>query len=166
MVRQEAPDSEHFVSDHTLAKSLVSSQMKNAQIATEIELEIRREMALLVTDLIDGDLGDLPKDSIAIFKLSKKKRLEPVIEKEADELSKEDLLKHRDKVDKDILKELKNLLDLGALQKRLRKGCANLMTARWKRMADPSLEIEARFCTRGFQDLQLTVPRHHDKDRD
>ena len=146
------------MSDHTLAENYVISQMKDAQLATEIEPEIPREFALLFTDLIDGDLGDLPKDSIAVFKLSKKKRLEPVIEKEADELSKENLLKHRNKVDKAILKELKNWLDLGALQKRLRKGCANLMTARWvirwKRMADGSLEIGARFCIRGFQDLK------------
>ena len=42
----------------------------------DVKFEMPREIALLVTDLIDSDLGDLPEDSIAVFKLHKK-RLEP-----------------------------------------------------------------------------------------
>ena len=81
-----------------------------------------------------------------------------MIQKEADELTKEDLIKHKDKVDTAILKELANWLELGALQKRLRKGSQDLMTSQWvirgKRMADGTLAIKARLRIRGFQDLQ------------
>ena len=35
-------------------------------------------MALLVTDLVDGDLGYIDSDSVVVFKLSKKRKLEPV----------------------------------------------------------------------------------------
>ena len=40
MSRKEAPDAEHFVSDYTLAQSYVSSQIKGAPSAMEIELEM------------------------------------------------------------------------------------------------------------------------------
>ena len=61
-------------------------------------------------------------------------------------------------MDQAILEELSKWIELGALQKRLREGSTNLMSARWvirwKRQPDGTLEVKACFCIRGFQDLQ------------
>eukprot|EP00959_Pyramimonas_sp_CCMP1952_P029482 619263-Pyramimonas_sp.AAC.1 len=54
-----------------------------------------------------------------------------VIEREADELNKDDLIKHRVEVEKAMSKEPGNWIELGALKQRSRRGCTNLMDSRW-----------------------------------
>ena len=123
------PDAEHFVSDHFLARHVATKP--GEQTLVEIEFEMPREIAFLVTDVDIGNLEEISPNDMVIFKVAKGKKLEPVLQKEADELSKEDIKQHQGKVDKSILKELASWIDLGTLQKRLRKGCTNSMTARW-----------------------------------
>ena len=81
---------------------------KNKVFTDEVELELPKEIALLVTNVNGQCLGELPEDHVAAFKIKKDLRLQPVIQKEAEELTKEDLIKHKDKADTAILQELAN----------------------------------------------------------
>ena len=151
--RKSPPDAEHLVSDDHYVMTA-----SGKQTVVEVEFEMPAFMAKLVTDVGMDDVRDIGDDSLVAFKMNKQRKLEPVIDKEADELTADDIKRHQAEVDKAIIKELTSWIELGALQQRLRKGCTNLMTARWvirwKRMADGTPVIKARLCIRGFQDLQ------------
>ena len=93
-----APVAEHFVSDHVLADHFIASQGKE-NVHTEFELELPKYLALLVEEIDPENLHKMTDDEVAIFKVnSKTSKLEPVIKKEADELSSEDIRKNQDKV--------------------------------------------------------------------
>ena len=115
LARKEAPDPEHFVSDFVLSDHFLSSQASGKDRA-EFEIEMPKHLALLVDGITSESIDNTVEDMNVVFRVNgKTKKLEPVILKEADELSKEDIIKNQDKVDKAILKELACWVDLGAL---------------------------------------------------
>ena len=124
----------------------------------DLELELPREIALLVVGLLEHDIDQDQQVILTMSGQKDDKKGKAVIAREADELSTEDIKRHQKGVDDACLGELKNWLDLGALKMRERKGCTNLMTSRWvirwKRKPDESLVIKARLCIKGFQDRQ------------
>lgn len=59
-----------------------------------------KHLALLVNGITSESIGNTDGDMNVVFRVNgKTKKLEPVILKEADELSKEDIMKDQDKVD-------------------------------------------------------------------
>ncbi|CAK0892089.1 unnamed protein product, partial [Prorocentrum cordatum] len=143
---------------------LLENTEKEMQV---LEVEFESEISRLV--IMTTDARDLPKSEIfslfandeghrVILSVNSTGKTKMVIEREADELNKDDLIKHRVEVEKAMPKELGNWIELGALKQRSRLGCTNLMDSRWvirwKKQPDGKLAVEARLCIKGFQDLQ------------
>eukprot|EP00959_Pyramimonas_sp_CCMP1952_P236522 4942828-Pyramimonas_sp.AAC.1 len=105
-----------------------------------LEVEFESEISRLVILTIDEH--KLPKSEIfflfandgghrVILSVNSTGKTKMVIEREAGELNKDDLIKHRVEVEKAMSKELGNWIELGALKQRSRIGCTNLMDSRW-----------------------------------
>ena len=108
----------------------------------------------------EGDASAmLPSDyHYVVLAVSSSGKTKMVVERAANELTKEDLIKHSVDVEKAMAKELGNWMELGALQQRSRQGCTNLMDSRWvirwKKQTDGTLTIKARSCIKGFTDRE------------
>ena len=86
---------------------------------------------------------------------------QPCIERGADSLTKEQLMKHAKGVEEACLLELRKWVNLGALKIRPRVGSPNIMDSRWvirfKRMPDGTMIIKAKLRIRGFKDGQIEM---------
>ena len=106
LAREVAPDSEYFVSDLVLSTHLVGDRASE-KVESEFELEMPRYMERLLEDTTGTGIEDMTENETVVFKFNRKtSKLEPVIQKDADELSNEDAVKNQAQVDQAILKEL------------------------------------------------------------
>ncbi|CAK0873269.1 unnamed protein product [Prorocentrum cordatum] len=165
---QSPPDAEYWLDSRVLEAVEVATYLENTEKEMQVlEVEFESEISRLV--IMTTDAHDLPKSEIfslfandgghrVILSVNSTGKTKMVIEREADELNKDDLIKHRVEVEKAMSKELGNCIELGALKQRSRLGCTNLMDSRWvirwKKQPDGKLAIKARLCIKGFKDLQ------------
>ncbi|CAK0851968.1 unnamed protein product [Prorocentrum cordatum] len=167
------PDAEYWLDSRVLEAVEVATHLENTERETQaLEVEFGSEISRLV--IMTSDTHDFPKSEIfSLFANDERHRIilpvnstgktKMVIEREADELNKEDLIKHRVEVEKAMSKELGNWIELGALKQRSRQGCTNLMDSRWvirwKKQPDGKLAVKARLCIKGFKTVQLDLPK-------
>ena len=126
---------------------------------TQVELEIDYPISMLVEGLVDDPNGLIGINYQSIDEPGRRQRICPslpmflsnkqsCIEREADSLTKEQLIEHADEVDQACLAELLKWITLGALKMRDRLGSPNIMDSRWvirfKRMPTGDLTIKAR----------------------
>ena len=114
--------------------------MTNSDEASICEVEFGTQISKLVVAISDDEsvseadrlsLFTTNCDSYVVLTTGKTGKPNMAIEREADELTKADLITHRVDVEKAMFKELANWMELGALKQRGRQGCTYLMDSRW-----------------------------------
>ena len=125
-----APDPEFMIPGYLSIAKADKLFMASISADQHVELELDRCISLLV----EGLSRDLSQDEHMVYRCESH---EPegvylaCIEKEADALTPEQLLKHAKEVDEACLAELRKWTSLGALKIRDRLGSPNIMDSRW-----------------------------------
>ena len=102
-----------------------------------------------------ADVPQLQPDEILVFKASAK-TTSPVIEKNFDALTADDVKKNYKIVEEAIRKEVASFVEHKTFTRAMRKDCQNVCTSRWVlrwKEIDGKRAVKARLTIRGFQDL-------------
>ena len=148
--------------EHFLANCRQSEEQCPMQSGAGQDEELEIEFGPRMAAWLDVPIRQLQEDEVLIFKASRLKsnKPNPLIVKNIDAMTSEDVKKHWPLVEAAIRKEIKSFQDLETFKRAPRSSSRNICSSRWVlrwKMIDGVRSVKARLTIRGFEDVAQDI---------